>query len=692
MSAKHVFFCLSPRKFKDKNIPFGAMVRQRVGQSRRFKVLVAIATVVLCFSHLPINGSQTLAVPGSGTETRRARLEKLMVKELKTKLREKGLKVSGRKAELVERLMEENRRIPKAEEPAHFDTNVFIPLDNTIQRLEALLEEQRVVWLCAGVASGKSTLAQHLCSVLPSKYLQVYPPAFHSLTSQNWQIKLMAALENEPSAHDVVERSIQDAIKYVHDNDQVLVFDECHLLFACPEFYQQFLKTPPYLKRRPMVLLLSAASEMHSVQRQTFTTPTEITAKYLWTPPMPDANVLVDELAAADVYLSEDAVHFFLHLCGGHRGILMRAMEWVQMKQKGGAKQWTVAEAYGEVKMAWEDGDWGCPGSFLSSLATVRAIRVNGNYADLANIPQKFLEILCGGATSNLESKDRRNLTMHGFLLPGAAEDRIEEFLRYDWSSLGASYGVSSHLLASYYRYVLEKQRQLEVDVNTTASSCTDLLLRALPYLDFATIVGGVIRRNNSVQAAFSAEGLPSEVHYTGAIIQLLQRLGFGATSVETGIRGKVDIYCTMQDGSTFAIEAVMAACSPAVIEEHRNRFDRLPNYKDAKHKCLLIIGRQDSRLRDRVQMTLGGIEIVGLAANSAHTGYRVYIQRRGGEALDIYIPCDRVARSFSFMDEKVSPAQKFKNIRGRILFKPTLVCALKDVGNVLGVIVFCCK
>ena len=359
----------------------------------------------------------------------------------------------------------------------------------------------------------------------------------------------------------------------------------------------------------------------------------------------------------------------------------MRAMEWVQMKQKGGAKQWTVAEAYGEVKMAWEDGDWGCPGSFLSSLATVRAIRVNGNYADLANIPQKFLEILCGGATSNLESEDRRTLTIHGFLLPVTAKDSTEEFLRYDWSAPWASYGVSSHLLASYYRHILEKQRQLEVDVNRTASSCTDLLLRALPYLDFATIVGGVIRRNKSVQAAFSAQGLPSEVHYTGAIIQLLQRLGFGATSVETGIRGKVDIYCTMQDGSTFAIEAVMAACSPAVIEEHRNRFDRLPNYKDAKHKCLLIIGRQDSRLRDRVQGTLGGIEIVGLAANSAHTGYRVYIKRRGGEALDFYIPCDGVARSFSFTDEKVSAAQKFKNIRGRILFEPALVCASENVG-----------
>eukprot|EP00438_Fugacium_kawagutii_P003152 Skav218932 [mRNA] locus=scaffold678:83969:85975:+ [translate_table: standard] len=668
------------------------MARQRVGQLRRFKVLVAIATVMLCFLHLPINGSQTLAVPG-GREATRASLKKLMVPQLRTKLRERGLNVSGQKADLVERLMEENRRIPKAEEPAILETHVFIPLDETVKTLEALLQEERVVFLRAGVASGKSTLAQYLCREQPSKYLKVCAPAFDKLASfQNWQIEFRAALENEPYTRDVANLSMRDAITELYDNDQVLVFDECHLLFSCPAFYQQFLKQPLYLEQRPMVLLLSAASEMQSVTGQTFTTPTEITGKYMWTPPMPDANVLVHELAAADVYLSEDAVRFFLHLCGGHRGILMRAMEWVQIKQKGAAKPWTVAEAYGEVKMAWEDGDWGCPDSFLAKLATVRAIRVNGNYADLANIPQKFLEILCGGATSNLESEDRRNLTIHGFLLPVAAKDGTEEFLLYDWSAQGASYGVSCHLLASYYRYVLEKQRQLEVDVNRTAASCTDLLLRAMPYLDFATVVGGVIRRNQSVQADFSAEGLPSEVHYTGAIIQVLRRLGFGATSIETGIQGKVDIYCAMQDGSTFAIEAVMAARGTAVIEKHQNRFDRLPNYKDAKHKCLLIIGRQDSRLRDRVQATLGGIEIVGLAANSAHTGYRVHIKRRGGEVLDFYIPCDGVARSFSFVDEKVSPAQKFKNIRGRILFKPTLVCALKDVGNALGLIGFYCK
>ncbi|CAK9012727.1 unnamed protein product, partial [Durusdinium trenchii] len=93
--------------------------------------------------------------------------------------------------------------------------------------------------------------------------------------------------------------------------------------------------------------------------------------------------------------------------------------------------------------------------------------------------------------------------------------------------------------------------------------------------------------------------------------------------------------------------------------------------YADAKHKCLLIIGRKDSKLRQLVQGTRGGIEIVGLAANSAHTGYHVYVkqlEQQGEEVLDFYIPCDGVARSFAFKDEEpffeISSAQKFKSIQ----------------------------
>ena len=92
----------------DRNVPF----RSHGSSTSWFTSLqtVIVATVVLCFLHMPINGAffQALAVPGSGREAtsalRKANLQKLKMKEVKAKLREKGLTVSGRKADLVERL------------------------------------------------------------------------------------------------------------------------------------------------------------------------------------------------------------------------------------------------------------------------------------------------------------------------------------------------------------------------------------------------------------------------------------------------------------------------------------------------------------------------------------------------------------------------------------------------------------
>ncbi|CAE7300082.1 unnamed protein product [Symbiodinium sp. CCMP2592] len=654
------------------------MVGRRVEQSR-LSVAVALVMVVLCFWLPATNRYQALAIPASNKKDAiRTELGLMTVVKLKEKLRKRGLILSGKKSALVERLMTSmlteisstaagKRKLPGAD-PADCATDVFIPLDGTVQILEQTLEDKRVVFLRAGVASGKSTLAQYLCTKQPNKYLQVHAPLHTDLTFENWLREFRKAV----GAEDIME-----AIKSIYEQDQVLVFDECHLLFACPKFYEMLTKTPTYLKQRLMVLLLSAASEAETVQGQIRLTPGEITDKFMWTPPMPNASVLASELSEAGVRLTKDAIKFFFQICGGHRGIFMRAMAWVlekQRQQRGACAQWTVEQAYGEVKLAWADEDWSIPNSFLGWLAGTRAIRVNGHYANLANIPQQMLEILCSGATSNLDPELRRNLTVHGFLLP-VAESNADEFVQYDWSAAGARYGVSTHLLASYYRCVLKKTRNLEVDVSLEVSSGTDLLLRALPYLHFAQVVGGVILQDSQVQSIFSKRGAPFEVHYTTAINQILQRLGFSAGSVEDGNEGKVDVYVVLADRATIALEAVMVSRSPKEVDSRRGRFDNasLKNYHNATRKCLVIIGGWEERdaVKRRVQSTRGGIEIVGLAANGAHTGYNVYIKRQVDNnidtVVDFYIPCDGVARSFAFKDEEpvfeISSAQKLKSI-----------------------------
>ena len=162
------------------------MAGQRTGRSR-FGFKMVLLAVLWCALHLKdLKAYQTLAVPGSGSPNK-AELQKMTVPQLKAKLREQGKRVSGRKVELIERLWQqmqvetggargEKRNIPKAGKLANKVTDVFVPLEETIQKLEELLEEERVVFIRAGVATGKSTLARHLSTTQSSKYLQVHPP------------------------------------------------------------------------------------------------------------------------------------------------------------------------------------------------------------------------------------------------------------------------------------------------------------------------------------------------------------------------------------------------------------------------------------------------------------------------------------------------------------------------------------
>ena len=659
------------------------MAGQRTGRSR-FGFKMVLLAVLWCALHLKdLNAYQTLAVPGSGSPNK-AELQKMTVPQLKAKLREQGKTVSGRKVELIERLWQqmqverggargEKRNIPEAGKLANKVTDVFVPLEETIQKLEELLQSRRVVFIRAGVATGKSTLARHLSTTQSSKYLQVNSPEGEAvLLFEKWENELRETLIQENSTSDVANRSLKHIFQKLYENDQVLIFDECHLLFSCPAFCQLLVKQPGYLQDRLKVLMLSAASEAANAQGAIYTTPAEITAKYMWTPPIPNASQLVHQLAAADVHLEEDAFDFFMCLCGGHRSLFMRAMQWVhdrQMKEKKSAR-WDIRQALGEARHSWGNGNWTATDTFkrsslLGMLLESRAICVNGKYKDASNIPDEFVEILCQGASGSLKPAVQRDLTIHGFILPsGPSPTKCQEFEPYNWNLVGARYGVSNPLLAAYYRNVLEETRELKVDVDREVTSCIDLLLRALPYLNFAEVVAFTVQ-DERMPGDLSAEDLPFEAQYTSAIIRVLNNHGFEYVAfLEDGTNGKVDIYCK-QGETTFAIEAVMAARSPADIAEHRSRFHNAsrPNYQRAAKKCLVIIGKLES-VQKRVREVQGGIEVVGLVPNEGHVAYTVCV-KEGEGVVEFPVKCDRVAKKLISLnkDPYFEPAQRLQSI-----------------------------
>ena len=206
--------------------------------------------------------------------------------------------------------------------------------------------------------------------------------------------------------------------------------------------------------------------------------------------------------------------------------------------------------------------------------------------------------------------------------------------------------------MALYYRQVLEKKRQLTVDVDKHPTSCADLLLRAVPFLNFAQVVALPGSIEGEVYSPLSAEGPPTEPHYTGAMVQVLKEQGFQARAMDDEHRGKVDLQVDV-NGNIFAVEALMAAPRSAKSDfEQWDRFDNAsrPFYRRANYKCLVIIGAQKN-VKKRMPELRGGIEVVGLAPNPAHTGYQVYVKHED-DVLDFYIPCDGVARSFTILKE----------------------------------------
>ena len=609
--------------------PFLAMAGQRTGRSR-FGFKMALLAVLCCALHLnDLNGYRTLSLPGSSRETP-AELEKMTVKVLKEKLREKGKKVSGRKAELIARLTQQGeynqRMLPPLTTPANPEVHVFIPLEDYGRKIEELFQGQDFLFIRGGVGVGKTTLRFHLAREYPERFVSV---PFSSASEQIWTENIIEAVENatQTKLRGTLEKRLKDALPLAAGRDLILVLDEAHTIFESQSLCTLLFKSD----KRPKLLLLSASGEANATM--TWTTPSEIKQKVFWTPPVPEPlDDLINQLEEADVRLDQSSVEFFWKLCGGHRSIFIAAMTWVREEQKGDS--WDFRTVVSKVPDSIATRDWSAKGTFLRELAVSRGVKVNGKYGDLDMVPTEFIQLLCEGP-AQLPGDLRRELTIYGFVIP-EPEGAEGEFREVDWSDTTARYAVSNPILASYYRDKLESVRGLKVGVDPSAfqpANCLDLLLRAIPYLTYEYVVGRLVVATDS-RSILSQEDLPFEDLYSAAIINALRRLGYAADSSKSPSVGKVDIF--VNDKQKFRLEGIMAKRGKKgnqSHDEHRGRFDN-PNqaaYSEADHKGLFTIGVVDDVRLRVVNTRAEGVEIIGLVPNIAHTGY--HILYRGLEA-----------------------------------------------------------
>ena len=353
---------------------------------------------------------------------------------------------------------------------------------------------------------GKSTLQLDLARQYPKMFVSV---PFAESSEESWRSGIIAAIEKATGQRVANGPTrLEQALQKAHDAELTLPLDEAHTLFPFQQIRELLFKNVNH----PKVVLFSASSEASTSGG---TTPAEITRKFFWVPPIPRiGDDFISQLEAAGVRLDAESVAFFMKFCAGHRSIFMRAMVWVKAKQEGAS--WHYMETVTQVRNSSMDAsnNWLKKESIWEALVQSRAVKVNGKFSELEP-PGDFVNILCEGPSLTLSSPDqRRELTIHGFVVPARQMPGKEEFTEVDWTAPGTQYAVSNPIMASYYRYELERHHSLKVCVTPyTPVSCFDLLLRAIPYLTFERVVG--FAPIDPALGALSASGLPFEEQYS---------------------------------------------------------------------------------------------------------------------------------------------------------------------------------
>ncbi|CAE7374380.1 unnamed protein product [Symbiodinium sp. CCMP2592] len=534
------------------------------------------------------------------------------------------------------------RILPPIGKEADEEKHVFISVEGYAEQIEKLFEgDHEFVFIRGGVAIGKTTLAEHLGR--SEKYVKV--PFTEHGRDDAWRVSTVEAVQQATGKVDRAGSAFRSALKQAKDNNLTLIYDEAHTLFLSPDLCSDLFKAD--IHYRPRVLLFSASGDASSTSSLAMTTPREISRKVMWTPPLPCTLDLKEQLKEAGVKLDKESIEFFTSFCGGHRGIFIAAMHWVKSKQNP-ADSWNFRKTVGYVRNSYKQGNWNCADTeLLGFVQQSRAVRINGRFHDVERIPREFVELLCKGATSIAEADVRRELSINGFVVPKPDRGIEAEFQSLDWNNAHTEYQVANPLLASYYRFILQKQCALEVGkgIEVNPRHCADLLMRALPYMLFCKVVSF-----EGDESELATDGLPHEQQYNKAAHSVLHDMGYRTFAPEASGTGKGKPDLKVQIGTTtFIIEGAKGK-----IPEHLERFQNFENYKNAEHKGLYIISNNNEKMLETVRKTSeGDVQIIGLVPNIAHTAYTVHVKSKGIKSINTFtVDCDLVARRLVLKDD----------------------------------------
>ena len=581
--------------------------------------------------------------------------------------------------------------IPPLDDGDHF----FLPMEHDLMQIENLFvcektkqkhKHRSVHFIRGGVGVGKSTIALHLAK-RRSDFVFIGKPK-EVPTFEQWKEYICTACTQEKLKDESGEwnstqptNNLQEAIEWFKNEQKILIFDEAHLTFGCADLISTLYKDPPI-----DILLFSTAAEV-SVDGTAFTTPPEITNKYLWRPTVPElTGEIIENLQSARAHLDADSLAFIFELCGGHFGITIHALRWireVQLKSNtndtwGYAK--TMKEVRASIDLGWQNRD-----SFLAHLSKSRAVKVNGG-GELTNAPKEFVKILfTGPGRIDYNAVLAKELTIKGMLLPTSTN--MSGLIRFDWNVSGSTFAVSHPLMCAYYQdeFTRLHWKPFIKDGHRVPESCIDLLARVVARLSLVDVVCAPVELDT--ESTMSTKDFPHEAQFQHAILKHLWKLDFQTLTLVSNDKklGQPDII-VKRDGETFIVEVLLAAKTDGIHERHLLRFLEKANYSrpvDAK-RCILTIGRNAEVVKERLQVLLfskkkhrelDDVELLGLVPTTAFCSYTLLKVNTHEQHKAFTIPVDGVSRAIcgSTMMSAVDVIKLFpQNILSEMVVNPT--------------------
>ena len=587
------------------------------------------------------------------------------------------------KAELARCGGQIKKTLPGYETPK-YDENLFFSLDEDAAIVEKELNKNFVVFIRAGVASGKTTFAKYLTEPrIKSNYVLIKTPDKHQYDDWVSNIK-DAHKEIDPSSESPAK--LTDMLDSFASKEITLIFDEAHLTFADTTFSAALYKNKP---KNLKILLFSASGEAHSADDTYRITPQPITRKLMWYPKIPDFQAVVNELALCDVHLDEASVMFLFNLCGGQFDIVVKAFQWIQETQqhdRSPEEPWDLKTTMHNVRSSMNLG-WEKAHSFLEKLTESRAVKCNGKYdGDFSKtIPTEFVKVLFEGPTSSLTAGKKKELTVCGFLVPEKPKEDISNFALLNWTKSGVLFRVANPFMCKYYQdafHDLGYFAKIKTEY-LTPKTCVEMLALVVPFVSFENVVfPPVPHKDGKSGGGLSVDNFPHEQQFNAAIKAQLASSGFSTNLVvdKTEGKGEPDLVVQCMDPGRneikqYVVESVLARHGIANMKEHLDRFATKENYRDSEgQKCLLTIGTEGHKVVDLVKKlkatanvtNLKHVELVGLVPSPGFTNHTIYAFH-GRELRSFVIPVDFVARAINKNGEVQSASQLHMNFNSSV-------------------------